>query len=315
LDTQSKHLLLLAAEEAKQALSARVSAVIRVVHNGAVQEVPLSRAAFEERTADLLYRTSITSRQVLTAAGLKWSDIDRVLLVGGSTRMPMVRRMLKEITGREPHSEVNPDEAVARGAALYAAHVLSSQQPAAQPLQVTNVSAHSLGITGFDVKTGRRCNTIVIPRNSSLPARKSRKFVTRKIAQQSIVVQVLEGESTQPENCTQVGRLVIRNLPPGLAAGAPVKVTYEYGTNGRLSVSAQVPGTECAMRIELERTGERSAGQIAVWRQVLASEPTLAQFQPIIEAEAVEEKNKQGLTGDEVVSLLDDEPRPVQRGP
>ncbi|HEX5106552.1 MAG TPA: Hsp70 family protein, partial [Pirellulaceae bacterium] len=254
-DPLGLHQLLLSAEQAKLALSARQHATIRVTHNGKTREVPMTRESFEERTSDLLYRTSMTSRQVLASAGLRWSDLDRVLLVGGSTRMPMVRRMLLDLTGREPHGEVNPDEAVARGAAIYAGHLLRKRQPAApaaavsgaapQPrqLEVTNVSAHSLGIDGYNVSLARRCNTVLIPRNSPLPARISRKFVTRKIGQHSIVVQVLEGESSRPEDCTRVGRLVIRNLPPGLPAGTPVKVTYEYGANGRLNVTAQLSGS------------------------------------------------------------------------
>ena len=172
-DPLGHHQLMLSAEQAKLALSARMTATIRVMHAGKVLEVPITRESFEERTSDLLYRTSMTSRQVAAAAGMKWSDIDRVLLVGGSSRMPAVRKMLLDLTGREPHGEVNPDEAVARGAAIYAGHLLrqrhgamppaglpASAQPAAvaagRPLEVTNVSAHSLGIEGFNVTVGRR---------------------------------------------------------------------------------------------------------------------------------------------------------------
>ena len=90
-------------------------------------EVPLVRDQFEEMTADLLERTAYTSRQLLAAAGLQWKEVNRILLVGGSTRMPMVPRMLQKLTGIEPDRTVNPDEAVARGAALYAGHLLASQ--------------------------------------------------------------------------------------------------------------------------------------------------------------------------------------------
>jgi molecular chaperone DnaK len=299
-DPLGNHELMLAAEQAKLALSARKTATIRVVHAGKQLDVPMTRESFEERTSDLLYRTSMTSRQVAAAAGLKWSDIDRVLLVGGSSRMPAVRQMLLDVTGREPHSEVNPDEAVARGAAIYAGHLLRQRQrtggkaaplpaavAAAKPLEVTNVSAHSLGIEGFNVQIGRRCNTVLIPRNSPLPARASRKFVTKKQGQTSIVVQVLEGESSRVDECTRVGRLVIRNLPAGLPAGSPIKVTYEYGANGRVGVTAQISGSNAAMQLELQRSGERSAGQVEVWRQALAGEPKLEQLKPIIQAELV----------------------------
>jgi molecular chaperone DnaK len=365
----SLHQLLIAAEQAKLALSARGKASIRVIHGGRSHDAQISRLLFEERTADLLYRTSVTTRQVLTAASLTVKDVDRVLLVGGSTRMPMVRKMLADLFGKEPHGEVNPDEAVARGAALYASHLLSQQQPTSgtatplagsgnvQPastaaatttpptaelvsrmppgkapakpaatspapaaaraaaaisgtapqLKVTNVSAHSLGIEGYNVKLDRRSNTILIPRNSPLPVRISRKFMTRKIGQKSIVVQVLEGESSQPEACSRVGRMVIRNLPAGLAAGTPVRVTYEYGANGRLSVKADVSGVDRSMRLEFERAGERTAEQIAAWRQVLANEGGFSRLEPVIRADQEAQRAKTGLTSDEIATILDAE--------
>jgi molecular chaperone DnaK len=325
-DPASLHQLLIEAEQAKLALSARAKAIVRAVHGGRVLEVQVNRQQFEERSADLLYRTSVTTRQVLSAAGLTFKDIHRVLLVGGSTRMPMVRKMLADLSGQEPHGEVNPDEAVARGAALYASHLLAKSQPAApQPtgrlpptaaaspkpgpqLQVTNVSAHSLGIEGYNVKQDRRGNTILIPRNSPLPVSVTRKFITRKIGQKSIVVQVLEGESSRPDECTRVGRMVIRNLPPGLAAGTPVKVTYEYGSNGRLSVKADVSGINRSMKLEFERTGERTAQQIAAWRQVLTSEGSFSRLEPMIRSDQEAQRAKSGISSDEVVALLDGDP-------
>jgi molecular chaperone DnaK len=312
----------------------------------------MTRESFEERTSDLLARTAMTSRQVVGAAGLRWSDIDRVLLVGGSSRMPAVRNMLRDITGHEPHGEVNPDEAVARGAALYAGHLLSQRRQAARAaapggpqaggpqasdfspveadrsdsdasdtkdldlgpgdLQVTNVSAHSLGIEGYNVQLGRRCNTVLIPRNSPLPARLTRQFVTRKAGQQSIVVQVLEGESTQVQECTRVGRLVIRNLPRNLPASTPIRVTYEYGANGRLNITAQISGSNAGMDLELQRSGERSAGQINAWRQVLSGEPLLEHLEPLALAEAAG-AGSITVSGDSDVLLPEDEllpPRP-----
>jgi molecular chaperone DnaK len=325
-DRTSLQQLHVEAEQAKLALSARNKAAVRVVHAGHVLEMQVSRLAFEERTADLLYRTSVTTRQVLAAAGLAFKNIHRVLLVGGSTRMPMVRKMLADLAGQEPHGEVNPDEAVARGAALYASHLLTKSQlaptsqpsgrlpptaaPAASPptrIQVTNVSAHSLGIEGYNVKLDRRANTILIPRNSPLPVNVTRKFITRKIGQKSIVVQVLEGESTRPEECTRVGRMTIRNLPPGLAAGTPVRVTYEYGANGRLSVKADVSGIDRSMKLEFERTGERTAQEIAAWRQVLSTEGSFSRLEPMIKADQEAQKAKSGLTSDEVLAVLEGE--------
>ena len=103
--------------EAKHSLSARSRSAIRVEHRGCSLDVPIAREQFEEMTADLLERTAYTSRQLIAAAKLQWKDVNRVLLVGGSTRMPMVPAMLEKLTGIQPDRTVNPDEAVARGAA------------------------------------------------------------------------------------------------------------------------------------------------------------------------------------------------------
>jgi molecular chaperone DnaK len=140
---------------------------------------------------------------------------------------------------------------------------------------VTNVSAHSLGVEGVDLKTTLRTNYIIIPRNKPLPARVTKKCVTRKPGQTSVHVNVLEGESSLPANCVRIGRAIIRPLPAGLPAGTQVKVTYEYNTSGRLNVLAQIPGTDCQTTLTLERTGARAAPQVARWRQVIAGSPGL----------------------------------------
>ena len=126
-DPATLNRLYLDAMEAKHTLSARSRAVVQINYQGRFAEIAVSREQFEEMTADLLERTSYTSRQLLGVAGLEWKDVQRVLLVGGSTRMPMVPRMLQALSGIQPERSVNPDEAVARGAALYAGHLLATR--------------------------------------------------------------------------------------------------------------------------------------------------------------------------------------------
>ena len=157
----------------------------------------MTRQLFEELTEDLLHRTSYTTRQVLSAAGCTWDELDRVLLVGGSTRMPMVARMLEELSGLTPDRSVNPDEAVAHGAAIYAGHLISLEQgsDAASTLRVVNVNSHSLGIEATNRSTNRRENVIIIPRNTPLPAARTRRCATKFKGQQSVEIKVLEGES------------------------------------------------------------------------------------------------------------------------
>jgi molecular chaperone DnaK len=239
----------------------------------------------EERTADLLERTRYTTRQLLTTAGLEWKDIGRILLTGGSTRMPMVQRMLRELSGIEPDRSINPDEAVARGAAIYANYLLNSAAGTKSTFDVSNVNAHSLGVEIFEPATGRKRNRILIPRNTPLPAGKTDEFVTREENQRTVVVQVLEGESLDPAACSMIGRAVIRNLPPNLPRGSPVTVTYEYGANGRLSVRAKMVWTDHEVRLDLERSASLSADRLKSWKLVINKESGLDGFHDLVEEE------------------------------
>lgn len=279
--------LLIEVEEAKRTLSARQQAAIRVDHAGSSSTVRVSREQFEQISADLLERTAYTSRQLLTTAGKTWKDIDRVLLVGGSTRMPMVGRMLQELSGITPDQRVHPDEAVARGAAIYAGYLLATQPDSIKPpaFQVTDVNSHSLGIEGIDPRTTRKRNVVVIPRNTPLPAKVKERFVTKHEDQRSIVVQVLEGESAVPDECTTIGRTVVRELPPGLPSGWPIEIHYEYGTNGRLTVRAEVPGTDREVQLELERESSLSEERLARWKQVVSHDGGFDAFSDLISQE------------------------------
>ena len=169
-------------------------------HLGTRAKVDITREQFEEATAALLGRTRTTSEIVVRQAGMTWANIDKVLLVGGSTRMPMVVRMLEGITGKPPERSVSPDEAVAYGAALYADLRCRQLNRSAGPprFAVTNVNSHSLGIVGVDAQTGRRRNQILIPKNTPLPHTVTKVFKTNKPNQPNVVIKVVEGESERP---------------------------------------------------------------------------------------------------------------------
>jgi molecular chaperone DnaK len=284
-------------EEAKRTLSARQNATIRVDHAGSSTTVKVTRDLFEQLTTDLLERTAYTTRQVLGVAGLAWTDINRILLVGGATRMPMVGRMLEQLSNLKPDQNVHPDEAVARGAAIYAGYLLATQPDSLKPptFTVTNINSHSLGIEGVEPATSRKRNVIVIPRNTPLPAKVKERFVTKTENQRSIVVQVLEGESSTPSECTPIGRTALRNLPPGLPAGWPVEITYEYETNGRLKVSAVVPGANREVNLQLEREGSLSDERLARWKQAISTDGGLDTFADII-AEELKSPKPAGFT-------------------
>ncbi len=135
-------------EDAKRTLSARQKATVACQHRGESERIEIARKEFEEATQDLLDRTRFTTVQALRAAGLEWSDLERVLLVGGSTRMPMVREMLRRLSGMEPDDSVAADEAVAHGAALQASLILARQQGLPPTFKIRNVNSHSLGVVG-----------------------------------------------------------------------------------------------------------------------------------------------------------------------
>ena len=300
--------------EAKHTLSARSRANIELDHSGQYHEVQVTREEFEDLTADLLERTCYTTRQVLAAAGLDWSQVDRLLLVGGSTRMPMVAEKLIEMTGLEPDHTVNPDEAVARGAALYARFVMSQQDKSTgdPAFNVTNVNSHSLGIEGIDQETHRKINVVLIPRNTQLPARFTDKFITKTENQKSIVIQVLEGESSMPSDCNAIGRTVIRNLPPGLPKAWPIEVTFEYAANGRLTVLAVVPGTHHEVALEIDRESGLSSEGISGWKEVVTSASGFADFESLVD-EALREAAPTETAGQRQPAAAESYPPPPEQ--
>lgn len=299
-DTASLTRLLRAVEDAKHTLTVRTSANVHLEHAGKSVDLVISRETFEELTEDLLERTAYTTRQVLQAAGTSWQYISHILLVGGSTRMPMVSKMLERLSsGMKPEHVVNPDEAVARGAAIYAGYLMATRGlsdedlpssvfqeagPGSGPrFKVTDVNAHSLGIEGIDQETLRKENIILIPRNTALPFKVQEKFVTKKAGQQSVAVQVLEGESKVPEQCTKIARAALRQLPEGLPQGYPIEVTYEYAANGRLQVQAKLPGTNKELRLELERERSMNDDRMARWKKVVSTDKGFNAFEAVLE--------------------------------
>ncbi|HEV3340886.1 MAG TPA: Hsp70 family protein [Pirellulales bacterium] len=254
-------------EDAKRALSARKKASVTCHFRGESLRVEVSREKFQELTRDLLDRTQFTVRQVLREADLDWGAIDRVLLVGGSSRMPMVVDMLRQLSGKEPDTSVSPDEAVAQGAALHAGLLLAKSQGQPPAFKIRNVNSHSLGVVGTDPATQRKRTAVLIPRNTRLPVKAHRVFKTSKDNQQSILVQIVEGESPSPEACTPLGTCVIRDLPPGLPARSSIDVEFRYGADGRLAVQVAVAGADRKAKQEITRDNSLSRDQLDDWRK------------------------------------------------
>ncbi len=182
-------------EDAKRTLSSRKKAHVACDHAGQTVGVQVTREQFQAMTRDLLERTAFTTRETLEASGLNWTNLDRVLLVGGSTRMPAVVDLLRNLSGKEPEVNISPDEAVAFGAALRAGFLLNRQDASKHAYHITNVNSHSLGVVGSETTTRTQRNAILIPRNTPVPVTSRRVFKTHKANQQSILVPIVEGES------------------------------------------------------------------------------------------------------------------------
>ncbi len=255
-------------EDAKRTLSARAKAGIACDYQGNAVRLEVTREMFQEMTQDLLDRTAFTTRQTLQAAGLEWSDLDRVLMVGGSTRMPAVGEMLTALSGQEPDRSVSPDEAVAHGAALHAGILLAQFHGRSPNFRIKNVNSHSLGVVATDSKTKRPRNAILVPRNTPLPVTAKRVFKTQKANQRSVLVQIVEGESASPDDCSQIGKCSIRDLPANLPAQTPIEVRFTYQENGRLTVQVKVQENE--LQHEITRENTLTQDQLDSWRQYVS---------------------------------------------
>jgi molecular chaperone DnaK len=262
-------------EDAKRTLSSRTKIVVACEYRGRVSRVDVTRSQFEEATQDLLDRTRFTMTQTLRAAGLEWNQLDRLLLTGGSTRMPMVREMVRQISAIQPDTAVAADEAVVHGAALRAGQLLAKRAGKRAAFRIKNVNSHSLGLVGIDPQTRRKRNGTLIPRNTPIPATAKRTFRTQKDGQKSVLVQVVEGENPSPEDCTQIGRFTIRDLPPNLPAGSAVDVSFHYQTNGRLKVRVAMPESGKEVEAEFTRENRLAKDHLDGWRRYISgAEPT-----------------------------------------
>ncbi|MEW5983572.1 MAG: molecular chaperone DnaK [Acidobacteriota bacterium] len=229
-----------AAEKAKMELSTVMETEINLPFISADANGPkhlqlkLTRAKFEQLVEDLLQRTITPVKQALSDAGLQPSKIDEVVLVGGSTRIPRVQQLVREVFGKEPHRGVNPDEVVAVGAAVQAG-VLAGE---VKDLLLLDVTPLSLGI-----ETLGGVMTTLIARNTTIPTRKSEIFSTAADSQTSVEVHVLQGERPMARDNRTLGRFHLVGLPPAPRGVPQIEVTFDIDANGIVKVSAKDLGT------------------------------------------------------------------------
>ncbi len=255
---------------AKKTLSARNETVVRVEHDGQRFKVDLTREKFEELTMDLLERTRLTTDRLLRDSNHTWNMLTKLILVGGSTRMPMVQEMLERESGLEVDRSLSPDESIAHGAAIYAGILLKHGASAGKGISVKNVNSHDLGVLGVDPKTRERRRQIVIKRNHRLPAKSSKQFVTAKENQKKIVVKIVEGGTDTGQGATSIGQCVVENLPDEIAKGTPVVVTFKYLSSGRLQVLAEIPSLNITAASSIDRAHGMSELEIKKWRKEIA---------------------------------------------
>ncbi len=254
------------AEDAKRSLTAREEVNLMFAHEGRRLRVALTRKKFEELTGDLTDRTIMTVRKVLREAKLEWKDVTRLLLVGGSSRMPAVQRVLEEESGKQVDRSLSPDEAVGHGAAIYAALLAGNQTDGIRDIAIQNVNSHDLGVLGKETSTGRNRRRIMIPRNTPLPCKSRSEFKTFRDNQPSVAVEIVEGGDASGNNATKIGRCLVTGLPENLPAKTPVEVTFRYSTSGRISVSAYLPTVEKQADLTIERASGLPTEKFSYWQ-------------------------------------------------
>ncbi|HCH65568.1 MAG TPA: Fe-S protein assembly chaperone HscA, partial [Deltaproteobacteria bacterium] len=236
-----------AAEQAKRALSASDSTVIEVALNGQKVEAGLDRATFEQLITPIVERTRAACLQALADAELVPGDIDEVVLVGGSTRVPLVRRFVGELFGRTPHADLDPDKVVALGAAIQA-DLLSGKSDLADDLLLVDVIPLSLGIEMMGGTTER-----IIARTTGIPTTASQTFTTHVDDQTHVTVHVVQGERELAKDNRSLAHFKL-GIPP-MPAGMPrVRVEFSVDADGILKVSAEEEHTGASAKVDVQPT-------------------------------------------------------------
>ncbi len=251
--------LMVLSEDTKKSLSGKSSVSVTVYGGGRHGKYDLTRDQFEEMTSDLLHRTTVLCEQALSEQHMNWSDLEGVILVGGSTRMPAVKRFVEQMSGKPALAGVHPDEAVAKGAAIQAAMDYEKRSGtrlalAGRKTTSTDVISSSMGMIARNEDGSKYINSIIIPKNKTIPCAETRPYTlkVRRSGDNKLEVYMTQGETSNPMICVYLGKYVFSNIPPVSGKTAVIDITYSYNVNGTVDVAAAERTTRAPLTLTIE---------------------------------------------------------------
>lgn len=265
------------AEICKKDLSVRNSTLLTLSVGEKTARVNLDRDDFNDLIEPLLQKTEECLNRVVEGAKMDWPDIDRVLLVGGSSKIPAVKELVEKVTDREPARDTNPDECVALGAAIQATIATTIDETQATPsesqnlsnpivkgktenidIKVIDVASHSLGVKAFSSEKNKYVNSVIIPRLTRIPCEMTKTFATSEDDQSRIEFEVLQGEDEDPHSPSvdRIGKAGLKNLPSHTAGELLIDITLKYTTDGTIEVIAKEQKSgQIAREVVMQKTG------------------------------------------------------------
>ncbi|MEK6279162.1 MAG: Hsp70 family protein [Acidobacteriota bacterium] len=244
--------LLVRAEDAKKVLSSRSSTAVTVNCRGVMERIEITRDLFASRTSDLLAQTEMLVQQLLDETGYGFSQINSVLMVGGSTRMPACAELIQRLTGKVPNTSINPDECVAVGATIQGAeYQVSEKKFFLAGSRIHSATSHSLGMLAVSADGTAFINSVIIPKNRSIPSSEVRPYQasTREHVDNKTTVYVTQGEGEDLDNCSFVGKYIISQIPFEKTGKSVLDINYEYDRSGIVRVSAVHKKTKAALTV------------------------------------------------------------------